>query len=75
MLLFGQPATSAPAVVLGIVAPLFAILCVALVIATAVLWIRRSWSLPGRVLVSLIALAAVAVTALLVRWNMVTLLL
>jgi pimeloyl-ACP methyl ester carboxylesterase len=51
-----------------------AILTAALVLIVARAWLRRDWSLPGRVFLTLLALPAVLYTALIACWGWLTVL-
>jgi pimeloyl-ACP methyl ester carboxylesterase len=72
---FGLPAPYTPARLLGIIAPTFAVLSGVLTVLTTLTWVRRTWSLPKRLLFTLVTLAAMVFIPLLIRWGLITLLL
>jgi hypothetical protein len=69
ILRFGVPAEYAPLFVLPAVAFL---LTVSLVIITVLAWIRRYWSVLGRIFYSLVMLAAVGFAWFLFRWDVLS---
>jgi pimeloyl-ACP methyl ester carboxylesterase len=69
ILRFGVPAEYAPLFILPAVT--FA-LTVSLVIITLLAWIRRYWSLVGRIFFSLVTLAAVGFVGFMIRWDVLT---
>jgi hypothetical protein len=71
---FGLPAGYPPAVILGVVAPLFVLLSAALLILTLWSWVKRTGSLPKRLLLSLVVVMTAVPSTLVIRWDLAALL-
>jgi pimeloyl-ACP methyl ester carboxylesterase len=71
---FGLPAGYPPAVILGAVAPLFVLLSAALLILTLWSWVKRTGSLPKRLLLSLVVIMTAVPSTLVIRWDLAALL-
>ena len=70
VLYFGLPAGYAPLVLVPVLA---AMLTVALVVLAVLAWVRRYWTVPKRVLLSAVTLAAVVLAGLMAYWGLLRL--
>jgi hypothetical protein len=71
VLYFGTPTGYAPLFLIPVIT---AVLTVGLAILAVLAWVRRYWSVPGRVLFSLVTAAAIVYTGLMAYWDLLALL-
>jgi pimeloyl-ACP methyl ester carboxylesterase len=74
VLRFGLSTAYPPVFHLAVLVLVGTVLTVGLVIITPLAWVRRYWSIPGRVLFSLVTLAALFSAALMAHWDLLGLL-
>jgi pimeloyl-ACP methyl ester carboxylesterase len=69
MLRFGVPVEYTPLFIFPVLA---FILTLGLVIVAILAWMRRYWSMPGRIFFSLVTLAAIGFAGFMIRWDVLT---